>query len=276
MIAFGERGFYENALHETAQNAFQSFRPFKEAIVKQPSRPRKTANLSESTHQQLNLYALMASAAGVSVLALAPPTEAKIVYTPTHVVISPYGVHLYDLVLNHGGKTDFVLQSKFYSTGDQSAGTQRLIASGATGNSLENSQGFAAALEAGKIVGPHHNFQNRGVMASDFGSAGASTSIKRGPWVNVNNRYLGLKFKIKGQTHYGWARLSVQAKPGTFFLQATLTGYAYETIANKPIIAGKTKGPDVVTLQPVSLGHLAAGASAIPAWRRSTLVTPDH
>jgi uncharacterized repeat protein (TIGR03803 family) len=46
-----------------------------------------------------------------------------------------------------------------------------------------------------------------------------------------------------------------------------LTGYAYETIANKSIIAGKTKGPDVVTVQPASLGHLARGASAIPAWR---------
>ena len=42
---------------------------------------------------------------------------------------------------------------------------------------------------------------------------------------------------------------------------ATLTGYAYETVANKPIITGKTKGPDVITMQPDirpgSLGGLA-------------------
>ena len=50
-------------------------------------------------------------------------------------------------------------------------------------------------------------------------------------------------------------------------LSGLLTGYAYETIPNKPIIAGKTKGPDVVTISPASLGHLAAGASAIPSWR---------
>ena len=85
-----------------------------------------------------------------------------------------------------------------------------------------------------------------------------------GHWVNVKNRYLGLKFQIKGKTHYGWARLSVQAISQ---ISATLTGYAYETIANKPIIAGKTNGPDVITVQPASLGHLAAGASAIPVWR---------
>jgi hypothetical protein len=46
-----------------------------------------------------------------------------------------------------------------------------------------------------------------------------------------------------------------------------LTGYAYETISGKGIIAGKTKGPDVTTVLPATLGHLAAGASAIPALR---------
>jgi hypothetical protein len=42
-----------------------------------------------------------------------------------------------------------------------------------------------------------------------------------------------------------------------------LTGYAYETIPNKPIAAGKTKGSDIVTVQPDagqgSLGRLALG-----------------
>jgi len=53
-----------------------------------------------------------------------------------------------------------------------------------------------------------------------------------------------------------------------YYITATLTGYAYETIPNKPIIAGKTHGKDVITLQDASLGHLAAGASAILAWRQ--------
>jgi hypothetical protein len=81
----------------------------------------------------------------------------------------------------------------------------------------------------------------------------------------VKNRYLGLKFKIKGRFHFGWARLAVKTthKPFT----AILTGYAYETVPGKGIIAGKTKGPDVTTADPASLGHLAAGASAIPDWR---------
>ena len=50
-------------------------------------RPRKTANLSESVHQQLKMYAFAATAAGVGVLALAKPAQGKIIYTSTpHVV----------------------------------------------------------------------------------------------------------------------------------------------------------------------------------------------
>ena len=56
----------------------------KEVVMK---RPRKPASLSLSVHHRLNMYALAASAAGVSLLALAPPSEAEIVYTKAHVVL---------------------------------------------------------------------------------------------------------------------------------------------------------------------------------------------
>jgi len=77
------------------------------------------------------------------------------------------------------------------------------------------------------------------------------------PHIAVTNRYLGFKFKIRGATHYGRARLDVSLTNG--IVVGTLTGYAYETIPNKPIIAGKTKGPDVITVHSGTLGALAAG-----------------
>jgi hypothetical protein len=43
--------------------------------MKRSSGLRKTADLSVSIHQQLNMYALAAGAAGVGVLALAQPSE---------------------------------------------------------------------------------------------------------------------------------------------------------------------------------------------------------
>jgi hypothetical protein len=68
-------------------------------------------------------------------------------------------------------------------------------------------------------------------------------------------------------------------------VKGLLTGYAYETIPNKPIITGKTKGPDdganddpgpgasvanpiPEIPQPASLGALAMGSSGLSIWRR--------
>jgi hypothetical protein len=50
----------------------------------------------------------------------------------------------------------------------------------------------------------------------------------------------------------------MDTSPVRFGMVATLTGYAFETIPNKPIIAGKTCGPDVI-VKHGTLGELAAG-----------------
>lgn len=234
----------------------------------QPSpRPRTIASLPDQVHRQLNMYALAAGAAGVSLLALPQPAQARIVYTKAHHVIG-LGDH-YKLNLNHDGKTDFRL-GYFYSR--VTSGTIRSIyASGASGNGVEGTAGspfLAAAFRRGTRIPNRHRFsQAQARMAYEcdgfIGTCARTTSFK-GNWVNASGKYLGLKFTIHGKTHYGWARLTIRW--ANYQLNATLTGYAYETIPNKSIIAGRTKGPDV-TVEPVTLGHLAQGASAVPAWR---------
>ena len=74
-------------------------------------KPKSLPNLSESVHHQLNSYALAAGAAGVGFLALAPPTEAKIVYTPANVKIVQNG-GLISFDLNHDGIPDFGLSKQ--------------------------------------------------------------------------------------------------------------------------------------------------------------------
>jgi len=111
--------------------------------------------------------------------------------------------------------------------------------------------------------------------------------LAKGPWVSVTQRYLGLSFRVKGRSHYGWARLNVQyhvSKGGGDYFIATLTGYAFETIAGKSIKAGQTKeaaddptnedfNPGASLTNPVpdisrSLGMLALGLQGVPIWRR--------
>jgi hypothetical protein len=212
---------------------------------------RPPSKLSETLHRQLNSYALAASAAGVGALALAQPAEAKVIYTPTHVKIA--SKHFYLLDLTHNGKAEFMLSNIISATNIYGHSWYGLFLrnEGQESCSLASSpdRDFAAALPKGARVG-----------SKDFVCGGGDMVIgsSEGQWENVTGRYLGLKFYMGKKPHYGWARLNVTVAP-LHVVTAVLTGYAYETIPNKPIIAGKTKGPDVITLEPGSLGALAAG-----------------
>ena len=64
-------------------------------------------------------------------------------------------------------------------------------------------------------------------------SAGNGSQFHSGEWAYATNRNLGLKFSIQGETHHGWARLSVYVVKGRPYVRSTLTGYAYETIAGR-------------------------------------------
>jgi len=64
-------------------------------------------------------------------------------------------------------------------------------------------------------------------------SAGNGSQFHSGEWAYATNRKLGLKFSIQGETHHGWARLSVYVVKGRPYVRSTLTGYAYETIAGR-------------------------------------------
>jgi len=221
---------------------------------------RKPSNLSDPIHHQLNMYAV-AAGAGVGMLALAVPAAGRIVYTPAHEQVPPGFPGYLDLDLNRDGIND-VLFSNFFSS---TSSTLNLTVSPVNPSNeiFSFTPGSAAALRAGVKVGPRGKFQR---ALGEGMAAGNSHGSCSGRWVHAHNRYLGLKFVIKGKTHFGWARLDVSCIfPKA--INATLTGYAYETVPNKPIIAGKTHGKDAITLQDASLGHLARGASAIPAWR---------
>lgn len=230
---------------------------------------RQPSKLSESLHRQLNSYALAASTAGVGLLALGQSAEARVVYTPAHKRL-PINKNFY-LDLNHDGVNDFQL---LLASSNRTSGFTRALSVRWTTKTQSQNQIYsvlsggvlcAAALPEGKRVGPSRGFNNRLNAAGMFGvfsNPDCTSYWKYGPWLNVKGQaYLGVRFAIKGKVHYGWARIGHISpnKP----VKALLTGYAYETIPNKAIIAGKTSGSDVV-VDPATLGHLAAGSSGRP------------
>jgi hypothetical protein len=254
----------------------------KENSMNRSSRNRTTPfRLSQSTQRLLNSYTVAASAAGVGALALTLPAEAKIVYTAAHHVIVRGGT--YKLDLNHDGITDFTLKDIYKAT--TSGFYAILSAAPAAGNGMEGwtgGQPWAFALRPGAAIGSRHYFP--GKVIADVASLAGSVYYG-GSWINVKNRYVGLRFKIAGKTHYGWARLTVQVKASA--LSATLTGYAYETIPGKLIQAGQTKAaedrgvelqnsasPDVVSPKRPTLGLLAMGSPGLSVWRKQPIGLP--
>jgi len=226
-------------------------------------------------------------------LTMTQPSEARIVYKRIDVKVD----NPYNLDLNHGRVTDFTIQQNHDHRPCRGLkwdlDTLTVTAAQGNGEVGSNQGGYvaAAALDRGVKIGPNQSFiSDPAYMARVYSGYASGREgcmyfhSTDGYWVNVSNRYLGLEFQIKGKTHYGWARLSVQV--GYVYIHATLTGYAYETTAGKSINAGQTKGaadewdeegfgtgasvmsPISGTSQPTSLGMLAPGARGVPLWRR--------
>jgi hypothetical protein len=241
------------------------------------------SGLSESCQERLNAYALAAGAASLGLLALVPAAEGKIIYTPVNLPLMNQNQVFFDL--NHDGINDFSFYGQSISRRSISTFFFRLTVSPAQqGNAIWGIESHehascAASLPGGVRVGPKRPFQANRVVMLDW-SGGPFGGTAYCPWTGkTGTAYLGLKFEIKGQTHFGWARVRTAS---IFPYRVSLTGYAYETIPNKPIITGKRKGPDAMssvrqpspaalnapTRIPATVGVLALGWPALSVWRR--------
>ncbi|HEV3305275.1 MAG TPA: hypothetical protein VGZ91_02445 [Candidatus Sulfotelmatobacter sp.] len=214
---------------------------------------RQPSNLNDRLNRRLLAYVATAGAAGVSVLAMTQPATAKVVYTPADKTVLFDGMHL---DLNNDGIPDFGFHS--YGIGNVGSGVVFPI-------KFNKMMNHAQPLASGVSVGPGGSF--RGGRQEMVGACFCSGIWDYfGPWVGVQNEYMGLEFNIKGAAHFGWARFSA-TDTGT----VTLTGYAYETISLKPIVTGDTgsnnddedsveqKEPAAASPQPSGLGKLALG-----------------
>jgi hypothetical protein len=203
--------------------------------MKRSSGPRKTAELSNSLHHQLSMYALAAGAAGVSMLSLAQSAEARVIYTPAHKWL-PINRYFY-LDLNHDGVNDFRF---LLGSSSGPAGYYRALAVEWTATSqaenavysvLSQNRHCVAALPKGTKVGPKSRGLRSQLRTGDLFYKVFGSDFKRSYCRVAKQAYVGLQFAIKGKVHYGWARLGyIRTGPHP---KAELIGYAYETIPNK-------------------------------------------
>ena len=69
-------------------------------------------------------------------------------------------------------------------------------------------------------------------------------STVQGNWLDEELHYVGVRFNIDGERHYGWIAAQFDKTAG----ELTVSGYAYETDVNTPIPAGAIPEPATLTL----------------------------
>lgn len=214
-------------------------------------------------------------------------------YTPANATVNRS--NSYSLDLNHDGIVDFIIANHAGEWGSGAGTEQLLLVQAGKSNQVNCAYSFclstfiyAAALPRGAQIGQpqrrHGWLGHEAIMADEILVNGST--LYANSWANVTNQYLGLRFQVDGEVHFGWARLSVQfhgGVPADRTWEAHLTGYAYKTVPGKEIVAGQTSGnTSEIAYQPTAsfqekafkplklgnLGTLALGAGGRELWRR--------
>jgi hypothetical protein len=253
-------------------------------------------------------YATAAVAAGVGVLALTHPAEAKIHYTPSNIPI-PFNTTV-QLDLNHDGIPDFTV-TNFSNTSAIRGGIHRgvrprghalrrpptgdgvrppasfgqfglTVAPAQPGNGIGAITSFiggqwAAELQPDRFISSFRVFADSKVGMDFWAFSRTISGTVQGPWQDNKGGFLALKFVVSGKTYFGWAHISTPA--GFPFETPAITGYAFEDEPNTGLLTGD-RGPvensapsnpaalPASEPQPATLGALALGARGLALWRR--------
>ncbi len=255
------------------------------------TKSRSRTRLGNLLERNLVAYA---AAAGAGLLTASLPAQAEIIYTPSNtpwtLAVQNQGPALTELDLTNNGKPDFtfVMSStlRFFSSTFVATTTAfkflLKVDPARKGNQVvQGHQAIAAsALESGASIGSQQKFGEGGLNLW-FSSLKSNVTRRSGSWQPVEYAYVGLKFTMNGQTHYGWARIKFPI-PGSVYPALhypSIDGYAYESTPNKSIVAGATsestkESPKAAAS--ASLGTLAVGAAGLDMWRTENTPNPMH
>ncbi|MFC1668560.1 PEP-CTERM sorting domain-containing protein [Chlamydiota bacterium] len=213
------------------------------------SRKRKKKGTRDKEQRKLLEKRLLTYSVALGAIVIAAKaTHGAIIYTDLTPDVIIDGGDIYYLDLNDDSTIDFRIahsSATYVST--------YLIILDQNNNKIayNTSSSMAAALDASSY--PAYFGMSPPIMADP---------PDEGQWIGVTDKYLGLKFQIGANWHYGWARLDVADLGGNCV--GTLKDYAYDNTPDTPIHMGATGG---VIPEPSSIALLALGAAGL-AWQR--------
>ena len=232
--------------------------------MKQPSNDRGTRRTAAKGLAAIGLVS------GLSLVS-EKTADAGIVYSgPKNIEVDSTSPS-YNLDVNGDSVTDYTINWNLPVAGVSSDVTFSSpgISGGAVNNAVVIDGSFAAALDSGMSITGASTFGG-GTQTLGTDNYESKSPVTTGPFPNQHDKYLGLRFDIAGQWHYGWALLDVVATGGTG-QTVTIKGWAYDDEAGASIVAGNTSSPISSVPEPASLLQLAMGAvglAAIPSIRR--------
>lgn len=157
--------------------------------------------------------------------------NAQIIYTdvsPDSLVSSQY-----ELDLNNDGTPEFLIEKILDGGIDvvQVSGisNQDSVAGFYVGFPTELP--YPYALSSATIIGSQTHLVEGGVMGGNH-----PLIMDDAVWPEGINRYLGLRFSINGEAHYGWVKIKISVD----YVAFTVLEYAYNATAGEPINSGVT------------------------------------
>lgn len=128
--------------------------------------------------------------------------------------------------------------------------------------SSQASVNIASALASSNLVDNAGNFLSNGVLGAQVnvvvtGAYSTSFTQEMGNFGGQTDKFLGVKFDISGNNHYGWIRLDVAAT----WDGITVKDYAYNAVPDLELYAGQSVGLDDVSIsQKVTVKPMLDGA----------------
>ncbi len=189
------------------------------------------------------------TAAATAVVGAVTGANAQIVYTDvnpdeTYDAVEGNGPAFGLLDLNNDQVLDFYVYSRDTTTANGLFKLTMVAPYGTLGNAVAgdapSGYDYAFAMTSGTTI----DAATAWIVPASSGALSMALNIDgafpyASYWANgVTDKYLGLKFFVAGNAHYGWARLDVTAEGDVF----TIKDYAFNATPATGLLAGQTAG----------------------------------
>jgi hypothetical protein len=195
--------------------------------------------MNPTLQKKLNAYAATAGA-----IAATGALNAQIVYMDINPDTIVHDSTVFDLDFDNNGQPELRFETVNYMGTYAPVHMANVTVSGDTNNaiigSLYSSQyPLPFAMNAGdSISGTNTNWRNANMngglqyMAIEYGP------YTFGNWLGANDKYLGVRFMIGNDTHYGWVRLSVTSDADSIIIK----DFAYQAQPGVGLTADQSTG----------------------------------